>query len=44
MSEMYITDKYENYIIDIDEANKYSLDEIKNVTSLDPLRVLNIRW
>ena len=30
MREFYITDKGGNYIEDIDEATKYSLEEIKN--------------
>ena len=30
MREFYITDKGGNYIEDIDEANNYSLEEIKN--------------
>ena len=43
MREFYITDKGGNYIEDIDEATNYSLEEIKNITSSQKLRVLNIR-
>ena len=43
MREFYITDKGGNYIEDLDEATNYSLEEIKTVTSIEKLRVLNIR-
>ena len=43
MREFYINDKGGNNIEDIDEATKYSLDEIKNCYNSEKLRVLNIR-
>ena len=43
MRELYITDKCENYIIDIDETTKYSLDEIKNCYQLRPLKIFKYK-